>query len=181
MILRYSRVFSFRYPRALRVYPRIEGNFFSTTRLAFSFFFISPSLYLSSFCVLPPRSKVVLHLFISFLSNLRVRFLRDVHTPSVLLFSSQFFYLTYIFVSFSLCYSYPFVSFIYMYIYIYVSGYRGANRISVWQTRLIFSKGRIFAKNRRKSQLSSQNQIVLRRCTSFSWNTWLIKQCMQHV
>lgn len=54
MILRYSRVFSFRYPRALRVYPRIEGNFFSTTRLAFSFFFISPSLYLSSFCVLPP-------------------------------------------------------------------------------------------------------------------------------
>lgn len=121
MILRYSRVFSFRYPRALRVYPRIEGNFFSTTRLAFSFFFISPSLYLSSFCVLPPRSKVVLHLFISFLSNLRVRFLRDVHTPSVLLFSSQFFYLTYIFVSFSLCYSYPFVSFIYIHIRVWVS------------------------------------------------------------
>lgn len=46
---------------------------------------------------------------------------------------------------------FPFARSFLLYIYIYVSGYRGANRIPVWQTRLIFWKGRIFAKNRQNA------------------------------
>lgn len=116
-------------------------------QLPFSFFFILV-LPLPLIFLRVTHSKVVLHLFISFLSNLRVRFLRDVHTPHSFppLFVIVFLSLIYLrsSVSFSLCYSYPFV----FYIYIYMSGYRGANCIPIWQTRLIFSKGRIFAKNR---------------------------------
>lgn len=55
-------------------------------QLPFSFFFILV-LPLPLIFLRVTHSKVFLHLFISFLSNLRVRFLRDVHTRS-LLFSS---------------------------------------------------------------------------------------------
>lgn len=73
-------------------FSRLSSNwrqFLFNYRLAFSFFFILV-LPLPLIFLRVTHSKVVLHLFISFLSNLRVRFLRDVHTPSVpsfLLFS----------------------------------------------------------------------------------------------
>ena len=52
-------------------------------------------------------------------------------------------FLSLIFLRFIFPASYPFVSFI------YASGYPRAKRISVWQTWLIFSKERTFAKSRR--------------------------------
>lgn len=141
MILRYSRVFSFRYPRALRVYPRIEGNFFSTTRLAFSFFFISPSLYLSSFCVLPPPfqsgSPPVYFVSIQLTGAFPSRCTHSIRSPFFVIVFLSLIYLRFIFPL--LLVSVRFFH-IYIYIYMYVSGYRGANRIPVWQTRLIFSK-----------------------------------------
>lgn len=92
-------------------------QFLFNYRLAFSFFFILV-LPLPLIFLRVTHSKVVLHLFISFLSNLRVRFLRDVHTPHSFppLFVIVFLSLIYLpsSVSFSLCYSYSFVSFIYM-------------------------------------------------------------------
>lgn len=130
-------------------FSRLSSNwrqFLFNYRLAFSFFFILV-LPLPLIFLRVTHSKVVLHLFISFLSNLRVRFLRDVHSIRSLfppLFVIVFLSLIYLRFIFPLLVRF-------FYIYIYVSGYRGANRIPVWQTRLIFWKGRIFAKNRQNA------------------------------
>lgn len=113
MILRYSRDILF------RCFSRLSSNWrqFLFNCLAFSFFFILV-LPLPLIFLRVTHSKVVLHLFISFLSNLRVRFLRDVHSIRSLfppLFVIVFLSLIYLRFIFPLL-----VRFFYIYIYIRV-------------------------------------------------------------
>lgn len=154
-----------------RVYPRIEGNFFSTTASRFHFSLFQSSLYLSSFCVLPIPKWFSTCLFPFYPTYECVSF--EMYTLHPFPLSSSFRY------SFSIShissFHFPFARSFLLYIY---TGYRGANRIPVWQTRLIFWKGRIFAKNRQNA-VAIVDQIVLRRCTSFLWNTWLINTAVR--
>lgn len=148
MILRYSRDILFRYPRA--------------------FFAFILELKAISFQLLPPRVFIFLYFSPPFTSHLFACYPFQSGSPPVYFLSIQ---LTSAFPSrcthsirslFPPLFVIVFLSLIYLrfifpllvrffYIYIYVSGYRGANRIPVWQTRLIFWKGRIFAKNRQNA------------------------------
>lgn len=154
MILRYSRITEY-FVSVSTCSPRLSSNwrqFLFNYRLAFSFFFILVLPFTSHLFACYPfqsGSPPVYFLSIQLTSAFPSRCTHSIRSLLPPLFVIVFLSLIYLrsSVSFSLCYSYPFVSFI----YIYVSGYRGANRISVWQTRLIFSKGRIFAKNRQNA------------------------------
>lgn len=138
MIVGYSGITGY----FVSVYPRIEGNFFSTT--VFIFLYFSPPFTSHLFACYPFQSgsPPVYFLSIQLTSAFPSRCTHSFPPLFVIVFLSLIYLRSS--VSFSLCYSYPFV----FYIYIYMSGYRGANCIPIWQTRLIFSKGRIFAKNR---------------------------------
>lgn len=141
MIVGYSGITGY----FVSVYPRIEGNFFSTT--VFIFLYFSPPFTSHLFACYPFQSGSPPVYFLSI--QLTSAFpSRCTHSTLV---SSSFRH------SFSISHISSFLRFIFplllvsvcfLYIYIYMSGYRGANCIPIWQTRLIFSKGRIFAKNR---------------------------------
>lgn len=155
MILRYSRITEY-FVSVSTCSPRLSSNwrqFLFNYRLAFSFFFILVlPLYLSSFCVLSIPKWFSTCLFPFYPTYECVSFemytLHPFPPPSSFRHSFSISH-----ISSLLRFIFPLllVSVRFFYIYIYVSGYRGANRISVWQTRLIFSKGRIFAKNRQNA------------------------------
>lgn len=166
MILRYSRDILF------RCFSRLSSNwrqFLFNYRLAFSFFFILV-LPLPLIFLRVTHSKVVLHLFISFLSNLRVRFLRDVHSIRSLfppLFVIVFLSLIYLRFIFPLL-----VRFFYIYTCLGI-----ANRIPVWQTGWYFGKEESLPKIVR-TQLPLSIRLSFEDVLLF-WNTWLINTAVR--